>query len=60
MNFEIKSSTAGSSEMKLKSYTVYDEMSAGLTLDKDSVKVAFSTHRAVRLLTLLQLIMLSM
>ena len=26
--------------MKLKSYTVYDEMSAGLTLDKDSVKVA--------------------
>lgn len=40
VNFEIKSSTAGSSEMKLKSYTVYDEMSAGLTLDKDSVKVA--------------------
>ena len=35
VNFEIKSSTAGSSEMKLKSYTVYDEMSAGLTLDKD-------------------------
>lgn len=40
VNFEIKSSTAGSTEMKLKSYTVYDEMSAGLTLDKDSVKVA--------------------
>ena len=40
VNFEIKSSTAGSSKMKLKSYTVYDEMSAGLTLDKDSVKVA--------------------
>lgn len=40
VNFEIKSSTAGSSTMKLKSYSVYDEMSAGLTLDKDSVKVA--------------------
>ena len=40
VNFEIKSSTAGSTEMKLKSYTVYDEMSAGLTLDKTSVKVA--------------------
>ncbi len=39
VNFEIKSSCR-SSEMKLKSYTVYDEMSAGLTLDKDSVKVA--------------------
>lgn len=40
VNFEIKSSIAGSTEMKLKSYTVYDEMSAGLTLDKTSVKVA--------------------
>ena len=49
VNFEIKSSTAGSSKMKLKSYTVYDEMSAGLTLDKDSVKVALLNAQGGRI-----------
>lgn len=40
VDFEIRSTTAGSSEMKLKSYAVYDDMSAGLTLDKNSFNVA--------------------
>lgn len=40
VNFEIRSTTAGSSTMHLGSYTVYDNMSAGLTFDQSSVKVA--------------------
>lgn len=40
VDFEIKSTVAGSSSMKLGSYTVYDNMSKGLTLDKDSFNVA--------------------
>lgn len=43
VDFEIKSTTAGSSEMKLGSYIVYDDMSAGLTLDKDSFNVSLLT-----------------
>lgn len=39
VNFNIKSKTAGSSSMKLNAYTVYDEMSKGLTLDKNSFVV---------------------
>lgn len=38
--FSLKSTTAGSSSMKLNSYTVYDDMSAGLTLNKNSFKVS--------------------
>lgn len=34
VDFEIRSTTAGSSKMHLGSYTVYDNMSAGLTLDQ--------------------------
>lgn len=40
VNFEIKSTVGGSSAMKLGSYTVYDDMSKGLTLDKNSFNVA--------------------
>lgn len=40
VNFELRSTTAGSSSMKLGTYTVYDDMSAGLTLDKNSFNVA--------------------
>lgn len=40
VEFEIRSTTAGSSSMKLGSYAVYDDMSAGLTLDKNSFNVA--------------------
>lgn len=40
VNFEIRSTTAGSSKMKLSSYYVTDDMSAGLTLNKDSFNVA--------------------
>lgn len=40
INFSLKSTTAGSASMKLNSYTVYDDMSAGLTLNKNSFKVS--------------------
>lgn len=40
VNFELRSTTAGSSSMKLKTYKLYDDMSAGLTLDKESFNVA--------------------
>jgi len=40
VNFEIRSTTTGSTSMKLGSYVVYDEMSAGLTLNEDSFNVA--------------------
>lgn len=40
VNFEIRSTTAGSSKMKLGSYYVTDDMSAGLTLNKSSFNVA--------------------
>lgn len=40
VGFEIKSTVAGSSSMKLGSYAVYDNMSKGLTLDKNSFNVA--------------------
>lgn len=40
VNFEIRSTTAGSSKMKLSSYYVTDDMSAGLTLNKNSFNVA--------------------
>lgn len=40
VNFEIRSTTAGSSSMRLGSYYVTDDMSAGLTLNKDSFNVS--------------------
>lgn len=40
VDFEIRSTTAGSTSMKLSAYTVYDDMSAGLTLNEDSFNVA--------------------
>lgn len=45
VNFQIESTTAGSKTMKLKSYTLYDNMSKGLTLDPNSfvVKVGNTT-----------------
>ena len=39
ITFDITSSVAGSTSMKLGSYVVYDNMSAGLTLDKNSFEV---------------------
>lgn len=36
VNFEIKSTVTGSKSMKLNSYYIVDEMSKGLTLDKES------------------------
>lgn len=38
--FSLKSTTAGSTSMKLNSYTVYDDMSAGLSLNKNSFNVS--------------------
>lgn len=40
VDFEIRSTTAGSSTLKLTAYKVYDNMSKGLTLDKTSFNVA--------------------
>ncbi len=40
VNFEIKSTTAGSTEMKLASYVISDDMSKGLTLNNDSFNVS--------------------
>lgn len=40
VNFEIKSSVTGSTSMKLNSYYVTDDMSKGLTLNKNSFNVA--------------------
>ena len=39
VDFALYNSTAGSSSIKLTTYTVYDKMSKGLTFDKNSVKV---------------------
>lgn len=39
VNFKLTNTTAGSSSIKLTTYTVSDDMSAGLTLDNSSFKV---------------------
>lgn len=49
VNFQIKSTTAGSNQMKLKSYTVNDDMSAGLTLNKNSFSVSLLDEKGQKL-----------
>ena len=39
VNFKLKNTVAGSNDIKLTTYAVYDDMSAGLTLNKRSFKV---------------------
>lgn len=39
INFALYNTTTGSASIKLTTYAVYDNMSAGLTFDKNSVKV---------------------
>lgn len=39
VNFKLKNTVAGSNDIKLTTYAVYDDMSAGLTLNKSSFKV---------------------
>ena len=39
VNFKFKNTVAGSNDIKLTTYAVYDDMSAGLTLNKNSFKV---------------------
>ncbi len=39
VEFEITSTTTGSREMKLKSYVISDDMSSGLTLNNESIKL---------------------
>lgn len=39
VNFKLKNTVAGSNDIKLTTYAVYDDMSAGLTLNKGSFKV---------------------
>ena len=38
VNFKLKNTVAGSNDIKLTTYAVYDDMSAGLTLNKSSFK----------------------
>lgn len=38
VNFKLKNTVAGSNDIKLTTYAVYDDMSAGLTLNKNSFK----------------------
>lgn len=52
VNFEIKSTVGGSSTMKLGSYTVYDDMSKGLTLDKNSFNVALLNANGTKITVL--------
>lgn len=52
VNFEIRSSSAGSESMKLGSYVVYDDMSAGLTLNKNSFNVALLDENGDKLFDL--------
>lgn len=49
VNFEIRSTTAGSSSMKLGSYLVTDDMSAGLTLNKNSFNVSLLTKDGTKI-----------
>lgn len=52
VDFALYNSTAGSSSIKLTKYTVYDNMSAGLTFDKESVKVFLADKDRKTLATL--------
>ena len=49
VEFKITNATAGSSSMKLNTYTVYDEMSKGLTLNNKSVKVYLADKNGEKL-----------
>ncbi|MGN0453677.1 MAG: SpaH/EbpB family LPXTG-anchored major pilin [Ruminococcus sp.] len=52
VNFKIKSTTAGSNQMKLKEYVVSDDMSAGLTLDKNGFSVSLEDQYGKQLAVL--------
>ena len=52
INFEIKSTTAGSKSMKLASYVVSDDMSKGLTLNNDSFNLSLLNDKGEKLSTL--------
>lgn len=49
VEFEIRSTTTGSKAMKLGSYAVYDNMSKGLTLNKDSFNIALLTKEGTKI-----------
>lgn len=52
VDFALYNSTAGSSSIKLTTYTVYDKMSKGLTFDKNSVKVYLADKDRKKLSTI--------
>lgn len=51
VDFALYNTTTGSTSFKLKTYTVYDKMSAGLTFDKNSVKVFLADSAKKKLST---------
>lgn len=52
VDFKLENTTAGSEQIKLKTYAVYDDMSAGLTLDKNSFVVTLADSKKEALATL--------
>ena len=49
VNFELKNTVAGSDSIKLTTYAVYDDMSAGLTLNKNSFNVYLADSKATKI-----------
>lgn len=50
--FKIKNTVAGSDSIKLTKYAVYDDMSAGLTLNKNSFKVYLADSKNTKIIDL--------
>lgn len=50
--FKVKNTIAGSDSIKLTKYAVYDNMSAGLTLDKNSFKVYLADSKNAKIVDL--------
>lgn len=48
VNFKLKNTVAGSNDIKLTTYAVYDDMSAGLTLNKSSFKVTLVNAKGAK------------
>lgn len=49
VNFKLKNTVAGSNEIKLTTYAVYDDMSAGLTLNKNSFNVYLADSKSAKI-----------
>ncbi len=49
VNFKLKNTVAGSNDIKLTTYAVYDDMSAGLTLNKGSFNVYLADSKVAKI-----------